>query len=119
MKCLADMVEIVEAEEEGVIFKNLTNPIEVIKDANGHVKQVLLQVMELGEPDASGRRAPRPVEGKTETLDIDTMILAIGQAVDPKGFEGLDLTKKKGIAYDPDTFMTSMEARICGRRLRK
>ena len=105
----ADMVEIVEAEEEGVIFKNLTNPIEVIKDANGHVKQVLLQVMELGEPDASGRRAPRPIEGKTETLDIDTMILAIGQAVDPKGFEGLDLTRKKGIAYDPDTFATNME----------
>ena len=110
----ADMVEIVEAEEEGVIFKNLTNPIEVIKDANGHVKQVLLQVMELGEPDASGRRAPRPIEGKTETLDIDTMILAIGQAVDPKGFEGLDLTRKKGIAYDPDTFATNMEGVFAG-----
>ncbi len=110
----ADMVEIVEAEEEGVIFKNLTNPIEVIKDENGHVKQVLLQVMELGEPDASGRRAPKPVEGKTETLDIDTMILAIGQAVDPKGFEGLDFTRKNGIAYDPDTFMTSMEGVFAG-----
>ena len=113
----ADMIEIVEAEEEGVIFKNLTNPIEVIKDENGHVKQVLLQVMELGEPDASGRRAPRPVEGKTETIDIDTMILAIGQAVDPKGFEGLDLTRKKGILYDPETFMTRRS--ICRRRLRK
>ena len=63
----ADRIEIEEADEEGVIFKNLTNPIEVIKDENGHVKQVILQVMELGEPDASGRRAPRPVEGKTET----------------------------------------------------
>ena len=74
----ADMVEIEEAEEEGVIFKNLTNPIEVVKDENGHVKEVILQVMELGEPDASGRRKPIPVEGKTETLAIDTMILAIG-----------------------------------------
>ena len=110
----ADRIEIEEADEEGVIFKNLTNPIEVIKDENGHVKQVLLQVMELGEPDASGRRAPRPVEGKTETIDIDTMILAIGQAVDPKGFEGLDLTRKKGIAYDPETFMTSMEGVFAG-----
>ena len=110
----ADMIEIVEAEEEGVIFKNLTNPIEVIKDENGHVKQVLLQVMELGEPDASGRRAPKAIEGKTETIDIDTMILAIGQAVDPKGFEELDLTKKKGIAYDPDTFMTSIEGVFAG-----
>lgn len=110
----ADQIEIVEADEEGVIFKNLTNPIEVIKDENGHVKQVVLQVMELGEPDASGRRAPVAVEGKTETLDIDTMILAIGQAVDPKGFEGLDLTRKKGIVYDPETFVTSMEGVFAG-----
>lgn len=110
----ADMIEIIEAEEEGVIFKNLTNPIEYIKDENGHVKQVLLQVMELGEPDASGRRAPRPVDGKTETLDIDTAILAIGQAVDPSGFGSLDLTKKKAIAYDKDTFMTSVEGVFAG-----
>lgn len=110
----ADMVEIIEADEEGVIFKNLTNPIEVIKDKNGHVKQILLQIMELGEPDASGRRAPKPIEGKTETIDVDTMILAIGQAVDPKGFEGLDLTKKKGIAYDNDTFMTNIEGVFAG-----
>ncbi|MDD2189346.1 MAG: FAD-dependent oxidoreductase [Eubacteriales bacterium] len=110
----ADMVEIAEAEEEGVVFKNLTNPIEVIKDDDGHVKQVLLQVMELGEPDASGRRAPKPVEGKTETLDIDTMILAIGQAVDSKGFEELDLTRKKGIVYDKETFMTSIEGVFAG-----
>ena len=76
------MVEIEEAEEEGVIFKNLTNPLEVVKDENGHVKEVILQVMELGEPDESGRRRPVPVEGKTETIAIDNMILAIGQAVD-------------------------------------
>ena len=104
----ADMVEIVEAEEEGVIFKNLTNPIEVISDEEGKVKQVVLQVMELGEPDASGRRKPVPVEGKTETLDIDTMILAIGQAVDASNFEGLEKTRKNAIAYDKDTYMTSM-----------
>ena len=54
----ADMVEITEAEEEGVIFKNLTNPIEVVSDENGRVKEVVLQVMELGEADASGRRRP-------------------------------------------------------------
>ena len=64
----ADMVEITEAEEEGVIFKNLTNPIEVVSDENGRVKEVVLQVMELGEADASGRRRPVPVEGKTETI---------------------------------------------------
>lgn len=110
----ADYIEIVEADEEGVIFKNLTNPIEILKDEKGHVTQVVLQVMELGEPDASGRRAPRPVEGKTETLDVDTVILAIGQAVDPKGFEGVDLTRKNGIAYDKDTFMTNIEGVFAG-----
>ncbi|MDR1135796.1 MAG: FAD-dependent oxidoreductase [Clostridiales Family XIII bacterium] len=110
----ADMVEIEEAEEEGVIFKNLTNPIEIIKDASGRAKQVLLQVMELGEPDASGRRAPKPVEGKTELLDVDTVILAIGQAVDPEGFDALELTRKKGIVYDKDTFMTSLPGVFAG-----
>lgn len=110
----ADMVEIVEAEEEGVIFKNLTNPIEVIKDENGHVKQIVLQIMELGEPDASGRRAPMPVKGKTETIDVDTMIPAIGQAVDPQGLPGMDLTRKKGIAYDKETFMTSIPGVFAG-----
>ena len=110
----ADQIEIDEAEEEGVIFKNLRNPLEIIKDEKGHVKQIKLQVMELGEPDASGRRAPVPVEGKTETLDVDNVILAIGQAVDPNGFNGLDLTRKKGFAYDPETYMTSMEVVFAG-----
>ena len=109
----ADMVEIEEAEEEGVIFKNLTNPIEVVKDENGHVKEVILQVMELGEPDASGRRKPVPVEGKTETLAIDTMLLAIGQAVDASVFD-CDKTRKNAIAYDPDTFMTSIPGVFAG-----
>ncbi|QAT43031.1 FAD-dependent oxidoreductase [Aminipila luticellarii] len=109
----ADQIEIIEGEEEGVIFKNLTNPIEFIAGEDGRVKQVVLQVMELGEPDASGRRAPKPVEGKTETLDIDTAILAIGQAVDAAPFE-VDKTRKKAIAYDKDTFMTSMEGVFAG-----
>ncbi|MFQ8846522.1 MAG: FAD-dependent oxidoreductase, partial [Clostridia bacterium] len=109
----ADMVEIEEAEEEGVIFKNLTNPIEVIKDENGHAKEVVLQVMELGEPDASGRRRPIPVEGKTENIAIDTMILAIGQAVDASIFD-CDKTRKNAIAYDKETFMTSMPGVFAG-----
>lgn len=110
----ADLIEIVEADEEGVIFKNLTNPIEIIKDDKGHVKQIHLQIMELGEPDASGRRAPVPVEGKTEIIDVDNVILAIGQAVDYSGFDGFDMTRKKGFTYDPDTFMTSMEGVFAG-----
>ena len=109
----ADMLEIEEAEEEGVIFKNLTNPLEIIKDENGHVKQMVLQIMELGEPDASGRRRPIPVEGKTETIDVDTVILAIGQAVDATPFD-VDKTRKNAIAYDPDTFMTSIPGVFAG-----
>lgn len=109
----ADQIEIIEGEEEGVIFKNLTNPIEFIAGEDGRVKQVVLQVMELGEPDASGRRAPKPIEGKTETLDIDTAILAIGQAVDANPFN-MDKTRKNAIAYDRDTFMTSMEGVFAG-----
>lgn len=110
----ADQIEIIEADEEGVIFKNLTNPIEIIAGEDGRVKQILLQVMELGEPDASGRRAPKPVEGKTELVDVDTVILAIGQAVDPTGFDGVDQTRKSGIAYDKDTFMTSIPGVFAG-----
>lgn len=109
----ADRLEIEEAEEEGVIFKNLTNPIEIIKDEAGHVKQVVLQVMELGEPDASGRRRPVPVEGKTETIDVDTMILAIGQKVDATPFE-LEKTRKNAIAYDETTYMTSVPGVFAG-----
>ncbi|MDR2133161.1 MAG: FAD-dependent oxidoreductase [Clostridiales Family XIII bacterium] len=110
----ADRIEIEEAEEEGVIFKNLTNPLEIVKDDAGRVKRIVLQVMELGEPDASGRRAPKPVEGKTETLDVDNVILAIGQAVESAGFDGLERTRKQGIAYDKDTFMTSLKGVFAG-----
>lgn len=109
----ADMIEIEEAEEEGVIFKNLTNPLEIIKDENGHVKEVVLQCMELGEADESGRRRPVPIEGKTETIELDTVILAIGQAVDASIFD-CDKTRKGAIAYDKETFMTSIPGVFAG-----
>ncbi|MGL4485093.1 MAG: FAD-dependent oxidoreductase, partial [Anaerovoracaceae bacterium] len=104
----ADMIEIVEADEEGVIFKNLTNPIEIKKDKDGKVKQMVLQVMKLGEADESGRRRPIPVKGKTETIVLDTVILAIGQAVDAGDIKGVKKTKRGGIEYNPDTFMTNI-----------
>ena len=110
----ADMIEIEEAEEEGVIFKNLTNPLEIITGKDGRASKMKLQIMELGEPDESGRRAPHPVKGKTETIDVDTVILAIGQAVAPEGFEGLEKTRKNGIVYDPDTFATSVPGVFAG-----
>lgn len=110
----ADMVEIVEAEEEGVIFKNLTNPKEIKKDKNGHVNKMVLQIMELGEPDASGRRRPVEVKGKTETIEVDTVIQAIGQAVDASMFKKIDKTKKGAIAYDAETFQTSIPGVFAG-----
>ncbi|MCD8300976.1 MAG: FAD-dependent oxidoreductase, partial [Clostridiales bacterium] len=110
----ADMVEIEEAEEEGVIFKNLTNPKEIHAGEDGRVCGMTLQVQELGEPDASGRRAPHPKEGVTEELDVDMVILAIGQAVNPEGIEGVDFTRKNAIVYDKDTFMTKIPGVFAG-----
>ena len=104
----AEDIEIEEAMEEGVTFKFLTNPAEILGE-NGRVKAVKLQVMELGEPDASGRRSPVPVEGKFETLEVDTVIAAIGQKLEPAGFEGLEMTKKGNISADEATYRTSLE----------
>ncbi len=104
----AEKIEIDEAEEEGVRFKFLTNPAEIIGE-NGKVTQLKLQVMELGEPDKSGRRAPAPVEGKFEYLDVDNVILAIGQKVNVKGFEDLELNQKGIISADERTFRTSLD----------
>ncbi|MDR2531867.1 MAG: FAD-dependent oxidoreductase [Oscillospiraceae bacterium] len=104
----AEEIEIAEAEEEGVIFKFLTNPVEIIEE-NGNVKAVRLQLTELGEPDASGRRAPVPIEGKEEILEVDYVISAIGQKLNPKGFEALELTKWGTIIADPHTFCTNLQ----------
>ncbi|MCL2019162.1 MAG: FAD-dependent oxidoreductase [Oscillospiraceae bacterium] len=105
----AEEIEITEAEEEGVVFKNLTNPIKIIGDAQNNVKSIHLQIMELGEPDASGRRAPVAVHGKEETLDVDIVISAIGQKLNPAGFEELNLTKWGTIAADTLTFATDLK----------
>ncbi|MDR2531121.1 MAG: FAD-dependent oxidoreductase [Oscillospiraceae bacterium] len=110
----ADPLEILEAEEEGVLFMPLTNPLEIAAGDNGRVNRITLQVMELGEPDASGRRTPVPVRGKTETLEVDTVILAVGQAVNAKGFEPLTLTRKGGIACDAATFATNVPGVFVG-----
>ena len=103
----AEELEIEESIEEGVTYKFLTNPAEIIGE-NGRVKQIKLQVMELGEPDASGRRSPVPVEGKFETLDVDLVIMAIGQKLNPKGLDGVTLTKKGTIEADPATCLTNL-----------
>lgn len=104
----AEKVEIDEAEEEGVIYKFLNNPVEIIGE-DGKVKSVKLQVMELGEPDAGGRRSPVAVEGKFETIELDNVIMAIGQKINISGFESLELTDRGNISADTKTFRTSLE----------
>ena len=103
----AEDIEIEEATEEGVTFKFLTNPAEII-GSDGKVSAVKLQVMELGEPDASGRRAPVPVEGRFETLEVDNVICAIGQKVNATGFEELELNARGIIAADEASYQTSV-----------
>ena len=99
----ARLEEVKHAKEEGINFLTLHNPIEYIADEQGVVKQAVLQVMELGEPDASGRRSPVPVEGKTVTLDVDQVIVAVGVSPNPlvpKSIEGLELGRKNTIAVN-------------------
>ena len=105
----AEEIEIKEAEEEGVIFKYLTNPTEIVANEDGSIKFMKLQKMELGEPDSSGRRSPVPIEGATEDLQVSAVIMALGQKLDPKGLEGIDLTRKGTISADETTFRTNLE----------
>ena len=104
----AEKIEIEEAKEEGVNFRFLVNPCELIGE-DGVLKSVKLQVMELGEPDAGGRRSPVPVEGKFEYIEADSFIAAIGQKVCPKGFEALELNRRGIIAADENSFRTNIE----------
>ena len=104
----AEDIEITEAEEEGVQFKFLTNPTS-FNGKDGKVKSVTLQLMELGEPDASGRRRPVAIEGKTEELDVDSVIVAIGQKLVNEDVSELKLTDRGNIEADIDSFKTNIE----------
>ena len=92
--------EVKHAKEEGIEFKTLHNPVEYIADENGAVKQAVLAVMELGEPDESGRRSPVDT-GKRITIDVDQVVVAVGVSPNPlvpKSIEGLELGRKNTIA---------------------
>ena len=104
----ADKLEIDEAEEEGVIYKFLTNPLS-FNGEDGKVKSITLQLMELGEPDASGRRRPVPIEGKTEEIAVDSVILAIGQKLVTDDVKELELNQRGNIVADEDFFTTSID----------
>lgn len=104
----AEEIEIKESKEEGVIYKFLTNPVE-IHEENGKVCGMTLQLMELGEPDASGRRKPVAIDGKTEYLPLDSVIMAIGQKLDPTDFSVVELTDRGTILADEDDFKTNID----------
>ena len=92
----ARIEEVKHAKEEGIEFLTLHNPIEYIGDQNGRVKQMILQKMELGEPDASGRRKPVVIPGATELVDVDLVIVSVGVSPNPlvpSSVAGLDVSK--------------------------
>jgi glutamate synthase (NADPH/NADH) small chain len=96
----ARLEEVKHAKEEGINFLTLHNPIEYLADENGAVRAAVLQVMELGEPDASGRRSPQPIPDATETIEIDQAIVAVGVSpnpIVPTSIEGLELGRKNTI----------------------
>lgn len=99
----ARLEEVKHAKEEGIEFLTLHNPLEYIADEHGAVKQVVLQKMQLGEPDASGRRSPEPIPGATETIDIDMAVVAVGVSpnpIVPTSIRGLELGRKNTIVVN-------------------
>ena len=101
----ARLEEVKHAKEEGIKFLTLHNPIEYKADESGAVCQAVLQVMELGEPDESGRRSPVPVDGETVALDVDQVIVAIGVSPNPlvpKSIPGLELGRKNTIVVNEE-----------------
>lgn len=101
----ARLEEVKHAKEEGVEFLTLHNPIEYLGDEKGRVTQMRLQKMELGEPDASGRRKPVPVEGAIETVDVDVVVVSVGVSPNPlipSSVEGLEISRKGTIVVNDD-----------------
>ncbi len=103
--------EVEHAEEEGVIFKTLCNPVEILADENDDVNKIRCIKMELGEPDASGRRRPIEVPGSEFDLDVDCVIMSLGTSPNPlikSTTKGLEINKKGGIVVNEDG-LTSRE----------
>ena len=103
--------EVEHAEEEGIIFKTLCNPVEVLADENDNVSGIRCIKMELGEPDASGRRRPIEVQGSEFDIDVDCVIMALGTSPNPlikSTTKGLEINKKGGIVVNEDG-LTSRE----------
>ena len=109
--------EVEHAEEEGIIFKTLCNPVEILPDENGFVKAITCIEMELGEPDASGRRRPIEKKGSEFTMDVDTVIMSLGTSPNPlirSTTPGLETNKHGCIVTEGDEGKTSREGVYAG-----
>ena len=109
--------EVHHAKEEGIIFNLLTNPVEIQTDEKGWVKGMVVRKMELGEPDASGRRRPVEVEGSDFTIEVDTVIMALGTSPNPlisATTKGLETNSHKCIVADEENGKTSREGVFAG-----
>lgn len=113
----ARVEEVHHAKEEGIIFDLLTNPVEILVDENGWVKGIKCIRMELGEPDASGRRRPVEVPGSEFTVDVDCVIMSLGTSPNPlisSTTEGLEVNKWKCIVADEELGKTTKEGVYAG-----
>ena len=106
--------EVEHAKEEGIEFSFLTNPIEIISDGHGRVKSVRCEKMELGAPDESGRRSPKPIEGSEYDVETDVVIMALGTVPNPLlAAKGIELNKRGGIMAD-ESGVTTREGVFAG-----
>ncbi len=109
--------EVHHAKEEGIIFNLLTNPVEILTDENGWVKGMVVRKMELGEPDASGRRRPVEIPGSDYVIDVDTVIMSLGTSPNPlisSTTKGLETNRWKCIVADEHNGKTTKEGVYAG-----
>jgi len=109
--------EIKHAQEEGVEFMNLHNPLEYYADENGRVNKMKVQKMELGEPDASGRRRPIPIEGSEFTMEVDTVVVSVGVSPNPlipSSMKDLEVSRWGTIIVDGDSMHSSVKGVFAG-----
>ena len=113
----ARLEEVGHAKEEGIEFKTLHNPVEYSGDEKGRVVAMRVQRMELGEPDASGRRKPVPVEGAIEEIPVDLVIVAVGVSPNqlvPRSIEGLEISKRNTIVVNEETMQSNVSDLYAG-----
>jgi len=113
----ARVEEIHHAQEEGIEFMNLHNPLEYYADKNGRVCKMKVQKMKLGEPDASGRRRPIPIEGSEFIMEVDTVVVSVGVSPNPlipQSMKELDVSSWGTIKVNPETMHSSVEGVFAG-----